>query len=447
MNVLIIVTDQQSNRAMSCAGNPYLQTPHMDRLAASGVRFEQAYCAAPVCGPSRACLMTGRMPHEHGVLINGMPVVDGMPTMGTVFQDAGFRTAWSGRFEVPAQGSKMAGFECLHERDQPLGFGTTADAYVADQAIEFVRADHRQPFLLGVSLCNPHDICYWVMTQSTPRGELHPETVALQRRSHLMPFRIPEASELPPLPDNFAIDPDEPEFVARCRQRRRYGQEMTATWDWDENTWRQYLHTYYRLTEMVDQQVGRVLHALQEAGLAEDTLVVLTSDHGEGMAAHRWVTKLSHYEEASQVPLIFSHPEALPAGGITGQLASGVDLLPTLCEYAAIDCPRTTGVSLRHSLAGTAEGTAPAERAAVFAELHPDRDDLALQGRMVRTQSHKYIAYSWGEHPEQLFDLRQDPGETTNLAGTSTGASELARHRALLEVWCRDTGDGFTRAG
>ena len=78
MNILLIVTDQQSNRAMSCVGNPYLHTPHMDRLAASGARFEQAYCAAPVCGPSRACLLTGRMPHEHGVLVNGMPVVAGM---------------------------------------------------------------------------------------------------------------------------------------------------------------------------------------------------------------------------------------------------------------------------------------------------------------------------------------------------------------------------------
>ena len=444
MNVLLIVTDQQSNRAMSCAGNPYLRTPHIDRLAASGVRFEQAYCAAPVCGPSRACLLTGRMPHEHGVLINGMPVADDMPTMGELFRDAGYRTAWTGRFGLPGElAGQLVGFDCLHDIDTPLGFGTTADDHVADTAIDFIRDDHQQPFLLGVSLCNPHDICYWVMKQSTPRGELHPETVALQRRARELPFRIPESSDLPPLPANFAIDPAEPEFVTRCRGRRRYGQEMTATWDWGEDTWRQYLHAYYRLTELVDQQVGRVLDALHQSGLADETLVVLTSDHGEGMAAHRWVTKLALYEEATRVPLIFSHPGAMPAGKVERQLASGVDLLPTLCDYAGIGCPATAGANLR----GIMEGNVRAEREAVFAEIHSDRDDLTFQGRMVRTPGHKYIAYSWGERSEQLFDLDQDPGETTNLAGSTEGATELARHRALIDRRCRDTADRFTRAG
>ena len=194
MNVLLVVTDQQSNRAMSCVGNPYLQTPHMDRFAASGVRFEQAYYAAPVCGPSQACLLTGLMPHQHGVLINGMPVTRGMPTMGVVFRDAGYRTAWTGRFGLSdEEAGQLHGFECLHDLDRPLGFGPAADTHVADTAVNFMPEDHRQPFLLGVSPCNPHDICHWVMKQSSPRGELHSETATLQRR--------------------------------------RYGQEITATWD------------------------------------------------------------------------------------------------------------------------------------------------------------------------------------------------------------------------
>ena len=297
MNILLLLTDQQSNRALSCTGNPYLHTPHMAALANSGVRFEQGYCAAPVCGPSRACVATGRMPHENGVLVNSMSIPEQMPTMGEVFGDAGYQTAWTGRWCVPGNGPEIRGFDCLHDPSQPLGQGMFADSHVADCAIDFLGQKHERPFLLGVSLCNPHDICYWVMQQSTPQGKLDAEAIGLKEMADSLPFNFLTAGDLPPLPANFAIDPDEPEFIGKCRVRRYYGQECTFTWDWDEQTWRRYLYAYYRLTEMVDVQVGRVMAALGAAGLEEDTLVVLTSDHGEGMAAHRWVVKLGLYEE------------------------------------------------------------------------------------------------------------------------------------------------------
>ncbi|MCH2665435.1 sulfatase-like hydrolase/transferase, partial [bacterium] len=119
MNILLIITDQQSNRALSCTGNPWLNTPNMDALAASGTRFTKSYCASPVCGPSRACIATGRMPHENGVLVNGMSIHDDMPTMGEIFRDAGYRTAWTGRWCVPGNGPDIRGFDCLHEISQP----------------------------------------------------------------------------------------------------------------------------------------------------------------------------------------------------------------------------------------------------------------------------------------------------------------------------------------
>jgi hypothetical protein len=353
------------------------------------------------------------MPHQNGVLVNGMSIPDEMPTMGEVFRDAGYQTAWTGRWCVPENGPDIRGFDCLHDTSQPLGQGVLADSHVADCAIDFLTKERADPFLLGVSLCNPHDICYWVMQQSTPQGELDPQTIALKEKADSLSFDFTTEGELPPLPDNFAIASDEPEFLVRCRKRRYYGQEGNFTWDWDEQAWGRYIHAYYRLTEMVDVQVGRVMTALRESGLEEDTLVVLTSDHGEGMAGHHWVTKLSLYEESSHVPFILSMPGSIPEGTVDrDRLVSGIDILPTMCDYASVECPDVTGMSLRPLV----EDSNGIGRAFLVSEIHPDPKDLAMQGRMVRSDRYKYISFSESHCPEQLFDLETDPGETINLA-------------------------------
>jgi arylsulfatase A-like enzyme len=412
----------------------------MDALAASGTSFEQSYCAAPVCGPSRACIATGRLPHENGVLVNGMSIFPSMPTIGEIFGSAGYDTAWTGRWCVPDNGPDIRGFDCLHDTNQPLGQGMFSDSHVADCAIDYLGRDHEKPFLLGVSLCNPHDICYWVMQQSTPQGELDAHTVALKTVADSLPFDFPTEGEFPPLPDNFAIHLDEPEFITQCRKRPHYGQEMTFTWDWDEPVWRRYLHAYYRLTELVDIQVGRVMTALRESGLEEDTFVVLTSDHGEGMAGHKWVVKLGLYEEPMRVPLIFSHPGSIPASASNvNTLSSGIDILPTMCDYTSAPCPEVTGISLRPFI-NHAELQG---RTCLVSEFHPDSSDLDLQGRMVRSQRHKYVAFSHGTNPEQLFDLESDPGEKINLALGADPLPVLDDHRSILAEWLAAHDDPF----
>lgn len=437
MNILLLITDQQTHTALSIAGTPNLHTPHLDTLAASGTRFTRAYCASPVCGPSRACLATGRLPHENGVIFNGMSVYPDTSTIGEVFKDAGYETAWTGRWCVPGNGPDIRGFDCLHDPDAPLGQGILGDAHVADRAVDFLSRNHARPFLLGVSLCNPHDICYWVMQQSTPRGDLDPHTVALKKKADSIDFAFAEEGDLPPLPDNFAVDPDEPEFIARCRMRPHYGQEGTFTWDWSEETWRRYLRAYARLTERVDALVGRVTAALADADLADDTLFLVTSDHGEGLAAHRWVVKLSFNEEVTRVPLILSHPDAVPVGRCD-RLASGIDVLPTLCDYADIPCPDVTGRSLKPAVEGKAG------RDHLVVELHPDPSDPDFQGRSLVTARHKYNAYTQGRNPEQLFDLHADPGESRNLARDPAAADILTDHRNLLADHLAASSDPFT---
>ena len=422
-NVLLILTDQQTIKAMSAYGNRYLNTPHMDSIAANGVRFEKSYCTSPVCGPARSSLVTSRMPHATGVNVNGQTPDPSIPNMGQIFREAGYVTAWSGKWHLPKsypQGA-IAGFEYLKlPEGTKFGLASETDGPVADEAIKFVRREHDKPFLLAVSLHNPHDICWWVGQK---------------------PKKHADVAEFPPLPSNFDVDPDEPEFITKCRRRTYYGQENIYTKGWDAHQWRAYLNQYYRFTEQVDHQIGRILNALRQQGLEESTLIIFTSDHGEGAAAHHWVVKLMLYEEPVTVPLIVSWKGVTPAGRADSKhLVSGLDVLPTMCDYAGIDGRDDFGgVSLRLLI----ENAALPGRDFLVAELQPEPKQLQMKGRMVRTQRYKYIAFSHGKNPEMLFDLVTDPGETNNLAGQPSKKAVLERHRNLLRLWIKQTDDQF----
>lgn len=422
-NILFIMTDQQTLRAMSAYGNQYLSTPHMDSIAANGVRFEKSYCTAPVCGPSRSSLVTSRMPHVTGVNVNGETPDPSLPNMGQIFREQGYATAWAGKWHLPKsypQGP-IAGFEYLVVAEG-TGFrlGSETDGPVADEAIKFLHRKHEKPFLLGVSLHNPHDICWWVRQNPVKHSDL---------------------DRFPPLPANFDIDPDEPEFITVCRQRTYYGPENIYTRNWDNDQWRAYLNQYYRYTEQVDREIGRILAALRKRGLEKDTLIIFTSDHGEGVAAHHWIVKLMLYQEPVTVPLVVSWKGVTPAGVADAtHLVSGLDVLPTMCDYAGIPMRSDFGgMGLRPLV----ENPRLAGRDFVVSELQPDTKKPEMKGRMLRTQRYKYIAFSQGKNPEMLFDLQADPGETSNLARQSSMRDQLERHRRLLRRWVKRTNDEF----
>ena len=234
-NILIILTDQQTFAALGAHGNPHVHTPHMDSLVHSGLSFQNSYCPAPVCGPARGSLLTGRLPHETGVEVNGPDVKPGIPTMGVHFRHAGYRPYYAGKLHLgprPRKGVQSVGgkegFQFLcdeHLMEYRRNWGSDTDPLWADHAVEFLRresprgVDAESPFLLVASLHNPHDICYWVMEWR-----------------HIVD--IAPDSELPPLPANFEPIVEEPEIVELCRQRTEYGPEMSWTHNWDEIEWR-----------------------------------------------------------------------------------------------------------------------------------------------------------------------------------------------------------------
>ena len=442
-NILLICTDQQSMQAMSAYGNRHLHTPHMDSIAANGVRFERSYCASPVCSPSRAAIVTGRMPHEiNANYIGEQGLKPSTPTIGQILrsplkQGDRYNTAWVGKWHLSqhfagSTAGNTPGFEPLaispvidqHHWNNfnsapSLHLGTCTDEPVADQAIAFLRRHHTRPFFLAAGFQNPHDICYWIRN---PRNEPIGDNLSL--------------------PANFERDSHEPQFITWCRLRSYYGGENECTKTWGEQQWLSYLYAYYRLTEQVDAAIGRVLHELNELGLKENTLIIFTSDHGEGMAAHQLVVKLMLYEEVATVPLILSWKGVIPSGLVDQKhLASGIDILPTLCDYADIKPQETlTGMSLRPLI----EDPKLDGRDFLVTELAPDPRQPDLLGRMVRSERYKYIVFSHGENPEMLFDMHEDPGEIHNLASDKELTDQIAHHRKCLQQWIRQTKDYFT---
>lgn len=419
------MTDQQSAIAMSNAGNPDLHTPAMDELAAGGVTFDRAYCPFPLCTPSRASFISGLMPHECGVMRNGLEVHADRreQELGRWLQAGGYRCVYGGKWHVPQIAmppDNDHGFETL------CGFG---DNRLTEECVKFLReARGPQPFFLVASFDNPHNLCEWARDQDLPWGPIPAP---------------PPVEECPSLPANFPPAPFEPE-VLRHEQRAHW--TIYAYQDRSPEDWRRLRWAYYRLVEKVDRQVGQVLTALGEAGLAEDTLVVFCSDHGDAHGAHRWHQKSALFEEIIRVPLIVRGP-GVQAGARNGEhlVSSTLDLFPTLCDYAGIaPPPDLPGLSLRPLL----EGGRPDWREALYLETMFDGGrGYDTQGRAVLAGRHKYVLYDRGQYREQLHDLATDPGEMVNLALEQRHTPTLAAMRQRLAQWCHDTGDTFRAPG
>ena len=428
-NVLVIITDQQHAGMLSCAGNPNVKTPALDSLAATGTRFELAYCANPVCMPSRFSMMTGILPSRVGVETNGKGRAKVTPdilehSMGRVFAKAGYETVYGGKVHLPMT-IEDTGFKYIQKDVGPE---------LAETCAKFLRQPHDRPFLMVASFINPHDICFMAISDAKTPGKINGpqpliEALALPKGMSRQEFfdKI-----CPPLPVNYAIPQGEPEAIlaADTRSFRTYARNK-----WTDEQWRLHRWAYVRLTEHVDTHINVVLAALRETGLDKYTVVVFTSDHGDMDASHHLEHKSVFYEEASRVPFIVSWQGVTKPGLVDRHhlVSTGQDLIPTLCDFAGLPVPSALkGRSVR----ALAEGqTPPAWREAQVVENG--------ESRMVRTARYKYVVYSSGARREMLTDMVADPGEMKNLALDSACAPVLAEHRRLLKEWYQQNGENL----
>jgi len=426
-NILLILTDQQSGEALSLGApdSPVL-TPHIDALAARGVRFDRAYCANPLCVPSRTSMFTGLYPHDNGISSNGKDETlrEGARCLATAFRDAGYDTAYFGKWHSPIP---------LKEPEHS-GFGTTAnnqhngaDPRLVDHAIPWLNQKRDKPFFCVASFNNPHNICEWA------RGAR-----GLEQADGSLP-EPPSVEGCPPLRANHQPPEDEPEAMSLLR-RSYHASPSFPVGDFDEGQWRRYQFAYHRMVELIDGHIGRLLSGLRHMGLEKDTVVVFLSDHGDSQGAHRFNQKTMFYEESARVPCIISWPDRIEPGVSQRLINTGLDLMPTLFAYAGIETPADlqgeSFLSERPREQIVVENFV--RQGAVIDGVKPE-----IRGRMLRTDRYKYCCHAYGEHRESLVDLENDPGEMRNLARDPDHHEVLVAHRQRLATHCRMTQDPF----
>ncbi|MHB8903119.1 MAG: sulfatase family protein, partial [Thermoguttaceae bacterium] len=255
-NVVLIMTDQQSADVMSCRmGTEWLRTPAMDQLAAEGMLFTRAYSSNPLCMPLRSSLFTGRYPHETGVTMNEKPaggeLAPELVSMGTYFRQAGYETVYSGKWHLCWNDKDTArhGFEMLvgKKAGKPKA-DDNYDARVAQGAVNFLERPHDRPFLLVVSLLNPHNICEWARRLAGREQVLNCGEIGTP----------PPLDQLPPLPANLEVPKDEPDGMVFIRRAYQFEDGLFPVADFTDEDWRKQRWGYYRMVEKVDGEIAKV---------------------------------------------------------------------------------------------------------------------------------------------------------------------------------------------
>lgn len=429
-NILFVLTDDQGYWALGCNGNRDILTPHIDRLAAEGARFENFFCASPVCSPARASLLTGRIPSQHGVHDwiragncgpGAIEYLRGMRGYTEDLADAGYTCALSGKWHLGDAALPQKGFTkwYTHQRgggnyyNAPMikngrmieepGYVTDA---ITDNALEFMSemAAQDTPFYLGVHYTAPH---------SPWTGGNHPaELTELYEGCAFSdcPVREPHPWAI------FSTAPDAP-----TRENAKHPQES--------------LKGYYAAVTGVDRGVGRLMRRLGELGVLDNTLVVFTADNGFNCGHHGIWGKgngtfpLNMYDTSVKVPLVMWHPARIPAGRVVRHMVSAYDFMPTLLDYLRLpppERPELPGRSFAALLEGEEQPINESAPVVVFDEYGP--------ARMIRTYVDKYVCrYPYG--PDEYYDLKGDPGEERNLIDAPEHALRIRELKRQLEAW------------
>ncbi len=442
-NIIYICTDQQSETMMSCSGNKYVKTPAMDYIANNGIRFTRAYATNPVCSPSRVSMMTGRFPgyfndndgkqaRENGGSMKIPEVNDEVKstTIAAYLKKAGYDLVFGGKEHLPPSLTpKALGFNDITNNERDI---------LAHEAANYIRKKHDKPYYMVVCFINPHDICYMAIRDFS-------DSAQWERRKHCKielgtldeALKIPEgiseeqffAEYCPPLPPNFEPQEDEALAIGSLIDRRPF--RRSAREESTEEQWRMHRWAYVRLTEVVDAQIQKVLDAIKESGQEENTLVIFSSDHGDNNASHKLEHKTVLYEESANIPFAAMWKGHIPAGQVNNVslVSNGLDLLPTVCDYAGIKAqadPR--GRSLKPLFEG---------------HKIEWRKTLGVEGEIsrmvVNNDGYKYVRYDAVGTEERLMDLNKDPFETTHFTNDESHAKILSKlQKEFDEEWFPD---------
>jgi arylsulfatase A-like enzyme len=428
-NIIFILVDDQRNTSLGIAGDPYVQTPTIDRLARKGVRFENAFVTTAICMASRATILTGLSERTHGYSIGNPPVPARFVQTAypSVLRSAGYTTAFFGKFGVKMEGNPNEElFDSFGSRDrpylkkQPDGSIRHVDEINTEQATNFLaRYKSDTPFCLSISFSSTH-------AEDSDKENHYPSIDAVEGMYEEINFPEPRLSS-PEIYDN------QPELLKSSLNRTRY------FWRWDTpEKYQKNMRAYYRLVTGVDVMVRRVLDALEKTGEADNTIIIYTADNGYYMGDRGFAGKWSHYEESLRVPLIIYDPR-LPQqfrGKVLDPMVLNMDLPATILDMAGVEVPdHYQGRSLAPWLRLT---EVDGWRADFFAEhraVHPQLP--TWEG--IRTEHFTYARYDGVNPPlEMLHDLQVDPDQLRNLVGVRSYGDTLTRLRGKTDAF-RDT--------
>jgi choline-sulfatase len=433
LNVLVLMSDEHNPHFLGCAGHPFIQTPHLDALAAQGTRFTQAYTTSPICVPARAGFATGRYVHEIGFWDNADAYDGSVPSWHHVLRDAGHEAVSIGKLHFRGRAGDDHGLsreilpmhiidgigdvKGLVRENIPVRKGgdkmarlagpgestyTRYDRQIGLAACEFLRqhaqpAPGAKPWVLFVSMVAPH------FPLTAPQGWYE----------HYAALDLPMPKQYRP----------------QDRPHHPFTDEYGRVVDYDshfhsDDDVRRAIAGYSGLVSFMDERMGQVLATLTATGLAGNTLVIYTSDHGDNLGARGLWGKSTLYEESAGVPLILAGP-GIDAGKLVRTPVSHVDCAVTILEAAGAPAlPQASG----HSLVDLAHGGTPSRP--VISEYHA----IGSTGgaTLLRHGPWKYCHYT--DKPVQLFNLDEDPGELHDRAGDPAASDILRGCAAALQA-------------
>jgi arylsulfatase A-like enzyme len=459
-NVLFLFTDQERRDVVAPEGPP-VETPNIDRLRRSGTWFDRAYTPTSICTSARASLLTGLYPHAHGMLNNSheadairTELPDDVPTFGERLAEAGYRNTYVGKWHVGrTRGPASFGFDYLGGSDEHHDdlderyrrYRESLDADTDDERLTdtvSVEVGDEETVVSGTTSLPPEATRTYFLAELTVEA-IRRQTSADGPFFHRTDFVGPHHPYVVPEPYASMYDPDDIDpwpsyaetFEGKPQAHENYRHYRgVADFDWD--TWARAVAKYFGFVTFIDDQVGRILDALEDAGLDEETAVVHASDHGDFTGSHRQFNKGPlMYEQTYRIPLVVRRPDAeTPAQ--SDAFVRLHDLMPTFLEWA--DAPVPEGIharSLDPLLSGEAASSWPDS---VYAQYHGDEFGLYSQ-RMVRTDRYKFV-YN-GPDRNELYDLREDPHELRNLADHPHYEAERRALQDRLVQWMEEVDD------
>lgn len=449
-NIVLFMCDQLRYDALGCYGNHQIHTPHIDSIALNGSTFDNHFVQNPVCSPSRCAVMTGRYPKNHGTRDNGIPLRDSEITLAEVLRDNGYVTAAIGKMHLTAQcvpkedeqedwPEDRYGFDVIHttcdcktgeyldwlkresgkdyeevksqgERKMKEDKASAADKevsgppqvyrsnidpkyhqshWIADRMIELIEESREdKPFFAFCSFVDPH----------------HPFDPPEPYAGMYDPDKLAE-----PFSQEGELE-DKPPHFQKARTGRGYSNEKYDYRKLTAHEWGEVKAAYYGMITLIDDNIGRILKAMEEKGIEKNTLIMFTNDHGELLGDHGLLFKGPfHYDAVIKAPMLVKWPEVIPKGSRYSQVTEHVDIMPTLLEYAGIRPPYGVQGS---SMAPVLRGDKGAGRSYAMTEFNCY--DWGLSVKTLTGKDYKLTCYAgetWGE----LYDRNADPDEAVNL--------------------------------